>query len=154
MSCVGCEEKRFNFMKKVEQKKYMVKKRKALLKIWSTHVRLRDKECQICGRTERLQAHHLFSKQFYKALRYDITNGITVCASCHRFKGVTDEGSFHHSIIPIIELYKRKKKEIDYLIENHMNEINLDSLETLQDLELCIRRGNGYWLDKKEKDDE
>ena len=43
--------------------------------------------CLVCGKTpivgRDLQAHHLKSWKEYPNLRYDVSNGITVCSSCH-----------------------------------------------------------------------
>lgn len=63
-------------------------KRMKLLKEWSQAVRQRDSnQCQICGDTSFLNAHHLFPKEakMYNYLMYDIDNGITLCSGHHKF---------------------------------------------------------------------
>lgn len=41
--------------------------------------------CQIClKRGEKLNAHHIKSFSKYPDSRYDVSNGITLCISCHR----------------------------------------------------------------------
>lgn len=40
-------------------------------------------ECSACGTRENLQAHHIAHWKDNKKLRYAISNGITLCRSCH-----------------------------------------------------------------------
>jgi len=40
--------------------------------------------CAMCKKREDLNSHHLIPRQHY-ALRYDLQNGICLCAGCHRF---------------------------------------------------------------------
>jgi hypothetical protein len=57
-------------------------------KNWRKQVFKRDDyTCQGCGNMEYIQAHHIKSFANYKDLRFEITNGITLCESCH---SVTD----------------------------------------------------------------
>lgn len=51
---------------------------------WRKAVFVRDKfQCQHCGTTKNLQAHHIKSWMRSEELRYDVTNGITLCRKCH-----------------------------------------------------------------------
>jgi|SRR5712671_2190190 len=51
---------------------------------WRMSVLVRDKsECQHCGSKDNLQAHHIVEWDDDISLRYDVSNGLTVCASCH-----------------------------------------------------------------------
>lgn len=50
---------------------------------WARQVVARDKQCQRCGATTQLQAHHLKPYATNPALRLSLDNGITLCASCH-----------------------------------------------------------------------
>lgn len=51
---------------------------------WSRAVISRDNAtCQMCGATEQLQAHHICSYADYPDKRWDVSNGLTVCFSCH-----------------------------------------------------------------------
>ena len=82
-------------VKKITKKKLAsmarTAKRKAL-SAWSHAVRDRDgNACIICGSTKYNQAHHLLSKEYYKDLQFEIMNGVCVCASCHKYSGL----SFH-----------------------------------------------------------
>lgn len=61
------------------------------MKEWRETVFLRDKyTCQICGNKSSkgnpivLNAHHIKKFKDYPELRYDVHNGITLCASCHK----------------------------------------------------------------------
>ena len=53
---------------------------------WRDAVYKRDNwTCQQCGQVGRsLHAHHILSFETYPAKRFDINNGITLCASCHQ----------------------------------------------------------------------
>lgn len=53
---------------------------------WRTSVFQRDKfTCQICGAVGgKLNAHHVKEWAKYKELRFDLSNGITLCEKCHK----------------------------------------------------------------------
>lgn len=51
--------------------------------LWSQIIR-RPGACVICGKTERLQAAHGFSRR-YHATRHDLRNGFCLCAGHHVF---------------------------------------------------------------------
>lgn len=63
---------------------------KQLLQSWGIDVKDRDGwQCVICkeyGRN-KVRAHHIFNKQFYPKLRFNVNNGITLCSKhekeCH-----------------------------------------------------------------------
>lgn len=54
---------------------------------WKEQVHLRDADtCQHCGvqsATRKLDTHHLKAFKDYPDLRYEVSNGITLCGSCH-----------------------------------------------------------------------
>ena len=53
---------------------------------WRTAVFVRDRyTCQKCGDTTggNLRAHHIKSFADHPELRFDVTNGITLCQHCH-----------------------------------------------------------------------
>ena len=53
---------------------------------WSETVRRRDNfTCQNCGSTSgKIVAHHVQSWEDAPDLRFDESNGVTLCTSCHR----------------------------------------------------------------------
>lgn len=58
-------------------------------KAWRMAVFTRDGfHCSLCGsasvRGRKLQAHHIRPKSKYPELVFDVSNGITLCAPCHR----------------------------------------------------------------------
>jgi predicted restriction endonuclease len=81
-------------MKKKFKLIVLPKLKKELDAIWSKKVRERDGKCVMCGKTERLQAHH-YIKTKARSLKYrwDIRNGITLCYGCHMY-GVHKTASF------------------------------------------------------------
>ncbi len=42
-----------------------------------------DHKCQTCGNKEKLHVHHIKSWNDYPELRFEISNGQTLCISCH-----------------------------------------------------------------------
>jgi 5-methylcytosine-specific restriction endonuclease McrA len=53
-------------------------------KQWRKAVFVRDRfQCQHCGTKKDIQAHHIKSWMRCEELRYDVSNGITLCRSCH-----------------------------------------------------------------------
>ena len=55
---------------------------------WSKTVRERDNnECQICGSSYMLNAHHLIPRQF-KDYAFNSDNGISLCPKHHKFSRV------------------------------------------------------------------
>jgi len=61
--------------------------KRKILTSWSIAVRNRyDNKCAVCGCTENLNAHHIVPKeQKDNALKYDIKNGISLCAKHHKY---------------------------------------------------------------------
>jgi hypothetical protein len=51
---------------------------------WKASVKERDGfKCQKCGTEDRLDCHHIKPWKTYPDLRFEISNGITLCKVCH-----------------------------------------------------------------------
>ena len=50
---------------------------------FNERIRKRDKECQICGSTKNLKAHHILNRKHYPKMAKIPNNGITLCHKCH-----------------------------------------------------------------------
>jgi len=66
--------------------KYQRERTSYKAKKWSLDVRSRDgNACVDCGASDvLLHAHHIKSFKEFPELRYDLSNGVTVCPSCHQ----------------------------------------------------------------------
>jgi len=52
---------------------------------WRQQVLQRDgSKCRKCGVASNLHCHHIRSFRYHPKLRYDVGNGMTLCASCHQ----------------------------------------------------------------------
>lgn len=86
---------------------------------WRSNVFERDKHtCQHCGDNKggNLEAHHIIGWAVCVELRYDITNGITLCKKCHRKVHFNPNSTRN---------IKKKKKGIPlaFDIENNLSKI-------------------------------
>ena len=103
--------------KRVNKAKEAKKSIRKLYDEWTEKVKERDGwVCQLCGAKNHepgktgkptvLNAHHIIArdnKQFPE-LRFDVENGITLCAGCHRFS----RNGPHHGTIIFSEWLRRK----------------------------------------------
>ena len=103
-------------------------------KEWRTTVYERDNyTCQCCGsRGGKLNAHHINQFADYPELRYDVNNGITLCAQCH---DSTEDGSFHN-------IYGTHNTTSEQLREYILNKSNKDIFETNSNLLYNINNTN------------
>lgn len=53
-------------------------------KAWSKVILSKGK-CEVCGKTESLNGHHIEGRK-NMALRWDLRNGVCLCAGCHVFR--------------------------------------------------------------------
>ncbi len=72
---------------------------------WSKLVKLRDKECLYCGKTDYLNAHHIYSRS-KRSVRWDIENGITLCVGHHVFSSTFSAHKTPLEFIKWLENYK------------------------------------------------
>jgi hypothetical protein len=99
---------------------------------WSAAVKLRDGCCVQCGRLEDLHAHHIKPKASYPELRFDVSNGKTLCYRCHKLE---------HELIGYIGPVKRRptRKSMQRRIDNLELEIE-DFEREIEDLMVQNRK--------------
>lgn len=51
---------------------------------WSKSVIERDSSCVVCLSNDELQSHHIYGWSEFPELRFNISNGVTLCKHCHR----------------------------------------------------------------------
>lgn len=51
---------------------------------WTQGVKERDIKCLITGETEKLHAHHIYSKKSFPKYQFEVHNGITLCEKVHK----------------------------------------------------------------------
>jgi len=60
-------------------------RRSPIYKRWQISIYKRDKyRCQLCGGSNNLNANHIKRFSEYPELRFEISNGITLCFNCHK----------------------------------------------------------------------
>jgi len=127
---------------KVKKKKKIIPKtrrikilKNKLLAIWGKISKLQQGNCcQICKSDEYLNSHHVIPKSLKNsALKYDLTNAVVLCPSCHKYSYSI---SAHKN--PLIffawfkETYPMKYK---YLLEHANDEKEYTEEELIQLLE-------------------
>lgn len=82
---------------------------KDCLDLWSKCVRTKQRVCRICGSTYRPQGHHIRGRG-NASTRYDLQNGLCICAKCHCLQKFNSE-RFQDLVISVIgeAEYKRLK---------------------------------------------
>ncbi len=74
-----------NLYKKLEHAVNNERSNAYCLRLWSEFIRNRDgNRCVICHSKKGLSAHHIIRKSFWKYLRFQTGNGITLCYICHK----------------------------------------------------------------------
>jgi len=70
-------------MPRTPSKKTLTKK---LDTAWSKAVKnLAKNKCEVCGKVESLNSHHVVGRR-NRRLRWELFNGVCLCAGCHTFK--------------------------------------------------------------------
>lgn len=123
--------------KKVNKAKLIKKLKKQNFKLWSKCVRLRDyNKCIICGKTEKLQAHHcLVRAALSLRTRFIIDNGVSLCYRCHLIEiHKNGEKRFFEKYIKILDekIPKEKQQEI-YKIAENKEPITLEELQVINE---------------------
>ena len=83
-------------------------------RVWRAGVIRRDKVCQLCLTRDGRHAHHLNHSSYFIDQRFDVENGICICALCHShfhndYKGSTREKCTKHD-------YEEYRKLRDYFM--------------------------------------
>ena len=87
---------------KKKTKSYYIRK---LDKVWAEQVKLKaDNECEYCGKNKGLNSHHIFSRS-NKSVRWDISNGVSLCVGHHMFANI----SAHKAPAEFIEWLKETR---------------------------------------------
>ncbi|MBT3206928.1 MAG: hypothetical protein HN704_18320 [Bacteroidetes bacterium] len=74
---------------------------------WSLLIKLRaDNKCEKCYKITYLNSHHIFSRS-NKSVRWNIDNGVCLCAGCHALKN----DSAHKDPLTFGEWIKNKRGE-------------------------------------------
>lgn len=83
---------------------------------WAKTIKsLCGKQCMMCGSKEELEAHHIVPISVNPELKFDLMNGIALCADCHR---CTKENSAHFLLRNCADDYAQLMKA---LLENREN---------------------------------
>lgn len=69
-------------------------------KLWANEIKAVG-ACEVCGKTENLNAHHLLSKSVWPHLRCDLSNGMCLCAGHHTM----DRECCPHGSMPAMEAF-------------------------------------------------
>jgi len=122
-------KKQVNKESKSYQKKELKKLKSRCHSLWSRMVRdLAGNRCVFCGDTKYIHAHHIEDSRLCPSLRYDIRNGLSCCASHHKFsseaKGRGD--AVHKSFIFIYDyMTENRPEDIVYLREHRKDKVEI-----------------------------
>lgn len=90
----------------VRQERIKIRKQ---FKEWSIKIRDRDgNKCRICGAVKYIHAHHLIPRE-NKEFRFDLDNGIALCAKHHKYS--LEISPHKNPIVFILWLQKNRKKQ-------------------------------------------
>lgn len=128
--------------KKTKAKKMAILKRK-LLRLWSIKVRKEwGNECAVCESKEHLNSHHLIPKEMKdSALRYDLKNGVCLCAKCHKYRYDINGGfgSPHKNPLVFFNWLRTMYPSIyEYCLDN-ANEVIKYTYEELKEIEEYLK---------------
>jgi len=106
------KEKKITKKKLEKLEKRKIKKQ---FKEWSEQVKQRDGyKCVICGRTEFLHTHHIIPRQ-NKFFRFDIDNGLTLCAKHHKYN--YEISAHKNPLVFVLWLLEKRRTQLMQLLE-------------------------------------
>ena len=100
-------------------------------KVWREKIKERDIYCQVCGSSNTLNSHHVVGRR-NRTLRWDLDNGILLCAGCHTFK----TQSAHQNPRWFQEWFKKEFPNRDKHLKRYENKILKKEFEEIME-ELC-----------------
>lgn len=122
--------------KKINKKTIERREIKKKFNEWTVAVKERDGwQCQLCGKKNRelnekgtptvLNAHHIIARdnKEFPDLRFEVENGITLCAGCHRF---SKRGPHHGTIIFSEWLRRNFPQRYEFLCNIVFNEKTIE----------------------------
>ena len=96
--------------------------------IWRTVCVKLNPKCEICGKTENLNVHHMIPRQM-SSHRHIVKNGIVLDASCHKF---SFELSPHKAPVAFFGwMFKNKRELFDWLIEQKASSKEHEDYKTI-----------------------
>ena len=118
-------------MKKLTKKQIKRAEKRAInkqFKEWSHTVKVRDGfKCVVCESNQYLNSHHLISRK-NKELRFDIDNGLTLCAKHHLFDM---EISAHKNSFPLIIWLMINRPEQFNKLKNYILNKNVSNVSII-----------------------
>ena len=119
--------------------------RRRLFRLWSQKVL--ESNGNICavtgakrgnivnGKPVILDAHHLFDKWLFPALRYDVLGGIALCKSAHKF-GL---GAHKSPLWFALWMQEHRPKQFAYAMSHYNDPIDLDNRDVLYAIEAKLK---------------
>lgn len=98
---------------------------------WAKEIKVRDNyTCQLCRKYGvPLNSHHLNAWDYFEELRYEISNGITLCVGCHnQFHDIYGRG--RNTIFQFVQY----KKSVEIFKKAILKIRNNPSVESVEDV--------------------
>ena len=131
-----------------------VRKNNAHIRKWINQVLSRDGyRCVICGTCRRgrygISAHHIFHYNIFPDLREEINNGITLCATCHKYAHAKNSYLFINFdgtyLINYEHTAKTAKERISAIIGKELSMIEQMKNNGVDVDNYLIKQSNALW---------
>ena len=86
-------------------------------RLWSAAILQRDPTCRLCHKKPSRDPHHIFAKSRHAHLRFDLRNGIGLCARCHM--------DMHHDPVRPVLVLERQ-------MNGYLGPLMVDAYDVLQ----------------------